>query len=160
MLCAFALVVFNACKKPTDLQADGLLPQEDVLNANQTDTAGIVSYIVREDTLSTDELSACLLGSYSDETFGRTIASFSTQFVLSGASPNFPETFEVDSVIFSVAYSGYSYGSMGEGYLSVKELSADLPKSASFNSSYNAPVLNENLLEDASQTFQFKPKTY
>ncbi|MFA9219704.1 MAG: DUF4270 family protein [Sediminibacterium sp.] len=160
LLCAFALVVFNACKKPTDLQADGLLPQEDVLNANQTDTASIVSYIVREDTLSTDELSACLLGSYSDETFGRTIASFSTQFVLSGASPSFPETFEVDSVIFSVAYSGYSYGSMGDGYLSVKELSADLPKSASFNSSYNAPVLNENLLKDASQTFQFKPKTY
>ncbi len=160
LLCAFAIVVFNACKKPTDLQADGLLPQEDVLNANQTDTASIVSFTVREDTLSTDELSACLLGSYSDDTFGRTIACFATQFVLSGASPSFPETFEVDSVIFSVAYSGYSYGSLGEGYLSVKELSADLPKTAGFNSSYNAPVLNENLLEDPQQMFEFRPKTY
>ena len=160
MLCALVLFAVSGCKKPTDLQADGLLPQEDVLYANQSDTARILSYIVREDTLSTDELSACLLGSYTDETFGRTLASFSTQFVLSGANPSFPETFEVDSVIFSVAYTGYSYGSMGEGYLSVKELSADLPKSGSFNSSYNAPVMNENLLADASQTFQFKPKTY
>jgi hypothetical protein len=160
LLCAFAIVVFNACKKPTDLQADGLLPQEDVLNANQTDTASIVSYTVREDTLSTDELSACLLGSYSDDTFGRTIASFATQFVLSGASPSFPETFEVDSVIFSVAYSGYSYSSKGEGYLSVKELSAALPKTTGFNSSYDAPVFNENLLENPLQSFQFKPKTY
>ena len=160
LLCALLLFAISGCKKPTDLQADGLLPQEDVLYANQSDTARILSYIVREDTLSTDELSACLLGSYTDETFGRTLASFSTQFVLSGANPSFPETFEVDSVIFSVAYTGYSYGSMGEGYLSVKELSADLPKSGSFNSSYNAPVMNENLLADASQTFQFKPKTY
>ncbi len=160
LLCALVLFAVSGCKKPTDLQADGLLPQEDVLYANQSDTARILSYIVREDTLSTDELSACLLGSYTDETFGRTLASFSTQFVLSGANPSFPETFEVDSVIFSVAYTGYSYGSMGEGYLSVKELSADLPKSGSFNSSYNAPVMNENLLADASQTFQFKPKTY
>jgi hypothetical protein len=160
LLCALVLVAVSGCKKPTDLQADGLLPQEDVLYANQSDTAQILSYIVREDTLSTDELSACLLGSYSDETFGRTLASFSTQFVLSGANPSFPETFEVDSVIFSVAYTGYSYGSLGEGYLSVKELSADLPKSSGFNSTYNAPVLNENLLADPSQTFQFKPKTY
>lgn len=142
------------------MQADGLLQPEDVLYANQSDTTQILSYIIREDTLSTDELSACLLGSYSDETFGRTLASFSTQFVLSGANPSFPETFEVDSVIFSVAYTGYSYGSLGEGYLSVKELSADLPKSSGFNSSYNAPVMEENLLADASQTFQFKPKTY
>jgi hypothetical protein len=80
--------------------------------------------------------------------------------VLSGASPSFPAAFEVESVIFSVAYTGYSYGSLGEGYLSVRELSADLPKTAGFNSTYNAPVLNENLLANASQTFQFKPKTY
>ncbi len=159
MLYAIVLVI-GACKKPTDLQADGLLPPEDVLYANQSDTTRILSYIVREDTLSTDELSACLLGSYTEETFGRTLASFSTQFVLSGANPSFPEIFEVDSVIFSVAYTGYSYGALGEGYLSVKELSADLPKSGSFNSSYNAPVMNENLLADASQTFQFKPKAY
>jgi len=159
LLYAIVLVI-GACKKPTDLQADGLLPPEDVLYANQSDTTRILSYIVREDTLSTDELSACLLGSYTEETFGRTLASFSTQFVLSGANPSFPEIFEVDSVIFSVAYTGYSYGALGEGYLSVKELSADLPKSGSFNSSYNAPVMNENLLADASQTFQFKPKTY
>lgn len=160
LLCAVSLIGFSACDKPTDLQADGLLPQEDVLYANQTDTARILSYIVREDTLSTDELSACMLGSYTDETFGRTLASFATQFVLSGANPTFPETFEVDSVILSVAYTGYSYGSLGEGYLSVRELSDDLPKSEGFNSSYNAPVLNENLLADPSQTFQFKPKTY
>jgi hypothetical protein len=160
LICALTLLFFGSCKKPTDLQADGLLPLEDVLSANQTDTAAIISYIVREDTLSTDELSACLLGSYTDETFGRTLASFSTQFALSGANPSFPEIFEVDSVIFSVAYTGYTYGSLGEGYLSVKELSADLPKTGSFNSSYNAPVLNENLLADASQMFQFKPKTY
>ncbi len=154
------ILAFSACQKPTDLEADGLLPQEDVLYANQSDTSTIISYIVREDTLSTDELSACLLGSYTDETFGRTLASFATQFVLSGANPSFPSAFEVDSVIFSVAYTGYSYGSLGEGYLSVKELSADLPKTSGFNSSYNAPVLSENLLADASQTFQFKPKTY
>ena len=160
LICALTLLFFGSCKKPTDLQADGLLPQEDTLSANQSDNTPILSYIVREDTLSTDELSACLLGSYTDETFGRTLASFSTQFALSGANPSFPEIFEVDSVIFSVAYTGYSYGSLGEGYLSVKELSADLPKTGSFNSSYNAPVFNENLLADASQTFQFKPKTY
>jgi hypothetical protein len=157
---ALTLLTFGSCKKPTDLQADGLLPQEDVLFSNQSDTSSIVSYIVREDTLSTDELSANLLGSYTDEIFGRTVASFATQFVLAGASPIFPAAFEVDSVIFSVAYTGYSYGSLGEGYLSVRELSADLPKTGEFNSKYNAPVLNENLLANASQTFQFKPKTF
>ncbi|MEY3850734.1 MAG: hypothetical protein RJA38_1175, partial [Bacteroidota bacterium] len=159
-LFALTALLFGSCKKPTDLQADGLLPEEDVLYANQTDTASIVSYIVREDTLSTDELSACLLGSYNDEIFGRTLASFSTQFALSGANPSFPETFEIDSVIFSVAYTGYSYGALGEGYLSVRELSADLPKASGFNSSYNAPVLNENLLVNPGQLFQFKPKNY
>ena len=160
LLCALVIVCLSACKKPSDLEAGDLLPQEDVLLANQTDTTSIVSYIVREDTLSTDELSVCLLGSYSDLTFGRTLASFATQFVLSGANPSFPAAFEVDSVVFSAAYSGYSYGSLGEGYLSVNELSVDLPKSSNFNSSYNAPVLNENLLANPNQTFRFKPKTY
>ena len=60
LIFALTLLFIGSCKKPTDLQADGLLPEEDVLYANQTDTATITSYIVREDTLSTDELSACL----------------------------------------------------------------------------------------------------
>lgn len=154
------LLVFTSCDKPTDLLTDGLLPEEDVLFSNQTDTARIIGFTVLEDTLSTDELSACLLGSYTDDVFGRTVASFATQFVLSGASPTFPDVFEVDSVIFSVAYTGYSYGSLGEGYLSVRELSVDLPKTTGFNSSYNAPVLNESLLANSFQMFQFKPKTF
>lgn len=160
LLWALVIIFVSACKKPTDLQVDGLLPEEDLLAANQTDTTSIFSYIVREDTLSTDELSACLLGTYLDETFGRTVTSFATQFVLSGSNPTFPQSIEIDSVIFSVAYSGYSYGSLAEGRLYVYELSDDLPKTSGFNSSYNAPTMNENLLANPSQSFLFKPKTY
>ena len=157
ILLAFA---FASCQKPGDLNAGDLQPSEDVLFPNQTDTLTLVSQIVKEDTLGTDELSACLLGTYNDEIFGKVICSFATQFTLSGSNPDFPTSYEVDSVVLCLTYNGYAYGGLSSGTIQVKELSEPINLDSSYNSGDTPPTYNENLVLNPDQSYTFKPYNY
>ena len=151
---------FASCQKPGDLNAGDLQPSEDVLFPNQTDTITVVSHIVKEDTLSSDELSACLLGTYNDDVFGKVICSFATQFTLSGENPDFPTSYAVDSVVLCLTYNGYTYGEISEGTIQVKELSEPIYLDSNYNSSFTPATYSENLVLNPEQTYTFKPNDY
>ncbi|MDZ4823060.1 MAG: DUF4270 domain-containing protein [Flavobacteriales bacterium] len=144
-----AVVVFAvACKRPeTDLGLE-LQPEGDLLNAYYTDTTTLWVSTVREDTLRTDELSTQMLGNYADDIFGQTLAGIYTQIRLSGSSVEFPEFYEVDSVILSLAYSGRAYGKLFPQYFEVYEMTEDIYLDSTYYSDH-APAINNtvNLVE-------------
>lgn len=154
------VIGFYSCQKPGDLNAGDLQPSEDVLFPNQTDTISLVTHVVKEDTLGTDELSACLLGTYNDDVFGKVICSFATEFTLSGENPDFPLTYEIDSVVLCLTYNGYTYGPISSGTIVVNPLTEQLDIDSNYNSSSSISISNENLVLNPEQTYTFQPNNY
>lgn len=104
MLSAFGLICLQYSCKP-----DGpveLRPSQSAFPANAlyVDTFSVTSYTVKVDSLRSDGLSQNLLGSYVDPVFGKSTASFYTQFSLPVVGVNFgnPSELVVDSIILSL----------------------------------------------------------
>ena len=96
------LITISSCKKvESDLGVD-ILPSSDQLGL-EVDTLELNSYSSLEDSLRSDEFSSNMLGSYNDETFGKTKASIYTQLRLS-VIPTFTDLSNtvVDSVVLSL----------------------------------------------------------
>ncbi|PIY03924.1 MAG: hypothetical protein COZ21_08005, partial [Bacteroidetes bacterium CG_4_10_14_3_um_filter_31_20] len=65
----FTIVLFS-CKKDFSTLGLDLQPGSDKINGITVDTATLKAYTVFEDSLSTDERTVSLLGSYTDPVFG------------------------------------------------------------------------------------------
>jgi len=108
---AFALItifllVFNSCKKADTVGLE-VLPEEDHLQGEHTDTITVEAHIVYEDSLSTTGTTFNILGKYNDPIFGVSKASIYTQLRLSAANPSFGTNAQLDSVVLSLTYAGY-----------------------------------------------------
>lgn len=100
------LIVFivASCKKdPYELGLD-LLPPSDTLYVDLFDTASVQAYSVLEDSMRTDELSSFVLGSIMDPIFGKTTASFYTQFLLESEQVDFGVNPRLDSLVLVLYY--------------------------------------------------------
>jgi hypothetical protein len=90
---AFLLLAFavgtTGCKKPEQNIGLGLQPEEDILNAIQTDTVSIEAYTLIEDSLRMDDFSRSMLGNQMDAIFGKSSASIFTQFRLTSSNVDF-----------------------------------------------------------------------
>ncbi len=104
----FFSVLLVSCSEPSIVGMD-VQPKNDLLQASFSDTLSLVTYSVREDSVPTDETLLNLLGSYRDPVFGRTTASFYSQFLLSSENVNFGNTPKYDSIVLSLTFKGY-YG--------------------------------------------------
>lgn len=100
------LMIFNSCKK-ADTVGMEVLPEEDRLQGEFTDTITIIAHTVREDSLLTSGTTFHILGSHNDPIFGLSTASFYTQVVLESVDPDFGTSPTLDSVVLSLAYAGY-----------------------------------------------------
>ncbi len=122
--CLYAVLGLAAisCQKEPDLIGLDLLPIEDNLNIDYTDTSTVVAYTLREDSLRTDELALNLLGSMSDPVFGTTTASIYTQYRLSKNNVTFGENAVADSMILTLTYKGVYGDSMASKTIRVTKL--------------------------------------
>lgn len=100
------LLILNSCKK-ADTVGMEVLPEEDRLQGEFTDTITIIAHTIREDSVLTDERVLHILGSHNDPIFGLTTASIYTQLVLESVDPDFGTNPVIDSVVLSLAYAGY-----------------------------------------------------
>ena len=100
------LLIFNSCKKADTVGLE-VLPDEDHLQGEHTDTVTIIAYTVQEDSLLTSKTSFHILGTHNDPVFGLSSSSFYSQFVLESVDPDFGPNAQVDSVVLSLAYAGY-----------------------------------------------------
>ncbi len=80
---------FNACNDPTDVP--DILPDEDNVDIQYTDTLSIASGSVKRDSVQTYSLSSqlryYLCGELNDPVFGKTHSQIYTQFILNGNTP-------------------------------------------------------------------------
>lgn len=109
LLFLVTLFLLVACEKdPTSI---GLSLQDDteIINGSTIDTITLKAFTIREDSLSTDERSLALLGSYTDPVFGYTEASFITQMKLASSNVSFGNNPIADSIIICLDYQSY-YG--------------------------------------------------
>lgn len=130
------IALIFSCKKktPEDIGLP-ILPGEDLLNAEFTDTLTLITHTVLDDSLKTDEVTPMLLGNINDPAFGITKASVFTQLALSKTNPAFGTTPILDSAVLSVVYSsGQYYGTLSPQKFKVYELTESLYRDSSYYS--------------------------
>ncbi len=151
-----AVLFFSCQKDPTTLGLD-LQPDSDKINGISLDTSTIKAYFVREDSLSTDERTYALLGSYTDPLFGRSDAAFMTQIRLSTSNVSFGTAPFADSIVLYVNYRSYYGDTNTTQTISVYEMDKDLYIDSSYYSNLNPSqyILNNTLL--ATKSYNPKP---
>jgi hypothetical protein len=150
-----SLIFLSSCEEEPDLIGLAKL-QNEKLGVVFSDTSSIIAYSVYDDSLRTDNYSACLLGTFNDPVFGTTSASIFTQLRLSNLSPSFGTSPTLDSLVLYLPYSG-SYQAETMGDLQVKVYEVD--QKMYIDSVYYSDRLlsyKPNLLADL--TFTPKPK--
>ena len=158
LLCFALLIIFaGACKNEYDsIGAD--LKDRDLLGNAFDNTTSIVAYSVLEDSANTVGLISRLLGEVNDPVFGKTQPSFYTQLLISGSQVTFGDNPTVDSIVLTLAMSGY-YGDTNSS-LSIKvyELDESLNGKEYF-SNQTTSTLSTNLTYDPSFSYKPMPNT-
>ena len=160
----FGLIIFfltlfslSACKDPDELGLE-VLPYSDQLFVLSSDSATLVTRVVREDSLLSKGVSLHLLGSYDDPVFGRSDASFYSQIRL-GFAADFGapgDDLVPDSLILSLAYAGYYGDTTLTQTIHVNRLSEDIHTDSSY---YTSTVFSiESPVNDLANGFTFSPK--
>ena len=115
VLSVAGLLFWNACKDPNTAGLE-VLPANDALNVVYSDTASLITFTVREDSLTSTNNSANLAGTCIDNIFGLSRAGFYTKLTPLKLSPNFGVEPQADSVVLSLGYLG-EYGDTSEAVL-------------------------------------------
>jgi hypothetical protein len=149
------LFVVASCTKQSDNLGLGVLPEEDILSVNQTDTLSIMAYTVKEDSVKFDELSTVMMGNMIDGVFGSFHASTAIQFALSTDAVISTSDIEVDSVVLSLTYIGRAYGKDNPQFLVVQENMEQLYKDSSYYTDHQMNVFEDNIIEPGRQVINF-----
>ena len=150
------LSILNSCTKEPDSIGLDVQPPSDRLGTNFTDTAQIIAYSVREDTIVTTGLSQNMVGWINDPYFGKTKASLVTQFNLPTRDVEFKSNPVLDSVVLVVAYRGF-YGDTTAGVnFKVYELNQDLTADVTYHQNSTISYLHKSINDNpnAYQTTQ------
>lgn len=100
------IISFTACENdPSDIGV-GLQPGSDKIIL-ATDSLSVFTRTVKDSSIASDERSLSLLGSYQDEFFGLTNASFISQVTLSTGNVSDDTEISVDSLKLILNYGGY-----------------------------------------------------
>ncbi len=152
------LFFLEACQKPEATDGAEFLPDEDMLNAFQTDTFQLAVKTTFEEDVTTDELSLSLVGYQSDPVFGETFCKAYTQFRLSALTPEFPSNMEIDSVVLALAYNSAYYGTPGQQYFSIHTLAEALIKDSTYLASREVAVNSDDIVLDGHQLIKIDTK--
>ncbi|MEY3598039.1 MAG: hypothetical protein RL521_461, partial [Bacteroidota bacterium] len=151
-------IVFIGCKKPGVTDGAQFLPEEDFLNAFQTDTFQINVHTTVEDEVYTDELSLAVVGYQADPILGETVCKTYTQFRLSALTPEFPEQMEIDSVVMSLAFNAAYYGTPMRQRFSVHPLAENLVKDSTYNAQRVVAIQPTDLVKDGQEWVKIDTK--
>lgn len=143
-----ASIILGACEKPEQEIGLGVQPEDDLIGLLTTDTVSIEAFTVKEDSISTDELSISLAGNYIDPSLGNVQTSFASQLRLPTNNVNFESVADlvIDSVVLALVYDGDIYGNQNAQTWSVKELDEQLYVDSTYYSN-DELMLGEELIE-------------
>ncbi len=151
-------ILFFGCKPPEVTDGAQFLPEEDFLNAFQTDTFQIKVKTTTEDNVNSDELSLAVVGYQADPILGETVCKAYTQFRLSALTPEFPDQMEIDSVVMSLAFNASYYGTPMRQRFSVHPLAESLIKDSSYNAQRIVAVQPTDLVKDGEEWVEIDTK--
>ena len=148
------LLSFASCEKDPNVVGLSVTPPQDQIYGERMDTATIVAYSVLEDSIKTNYTSLNLLGSTFDPVFGRTDASFYTQYLLSSVNVDFGPNPVVDSLILYLGYNGYYGDTTTPLTLRVYEMDESIYLDSAY---YSNSTTRTKGTELAHMTFRPKP---
>ncbi len=154
-LFSFLVLLVASCTKQSDNLGLGVLPEEDILGVNQTDTLSIQAYTVKQDSMKYDELDNIMLGNMSDPVFGSFRASAAMQFALSTDAVGSTSDIVVDSVVLSLTYVGRNFGKDKPQFLYIQENIEQLYKDSAYYTDHQMNVLGNNLVEPGKEFVNF-----
>ncbi len=138
ILISISLLIFS-CETDTDLGYN-ILPKDDILNFNITDTSSVEVYTLLIDSIASDKVSSLLLGEYNDPIFGYSKASFVCQYGIV-EYPSFSSESIIDSAILYLVPDTINlnhYGNLTNMQeLKVYELSNDLNDTTTYYNNHN-----------------------
>lgn len=152
-------VFFLGCKDEKGILGLDVQPGSDKPLVTTTDTLHLKSYIRVEDSLRSDETLLNLVGAKNDVAFGKTVAGFYTQVLLSGANIDFGNNPIIDSVVFGMQYEKIYGDSNAVQTFELYELSQDLEKSEIYYTNFKA-ALTPALLGSTTTTLAKKDSIY
>jgi hypothetical protein len=140
-------ILLTTCKKEENELGLNLQPPGDKLNVKSTDTTTVVAYSLLADSVKTDETSVSLLGSILDPVFGKTTASFYSQFRLSLPAYDFGTTPYPDSLVLTLDYNGIYGDSTSPMTVKVYELEDQLFIDSAYFSNESKAVMSTLLAQ-------------
>ncbi len=152
-----AFIFLFSCEK--DPSTIGLNLQDDLerIQGNNIDTITLKAFTIREDSLSTDERSFALLGSYHDPIFGYSEASFMTQLKLASSNVSFGTNAVADSIVLYLDYQSYYGDTTTEQTIEVYELEKSLYSDSTYYSNLNIDNYIPNAKKIATLLYSPKP---
>jgi hypothetical protein len=130
-----ALIAVSCSKKPDEIGLD--LIENEGLEVGYDTAVSIVAHAEIDDSLRADETTLNLLGQYFDPVFGLTKASFYTQIRLATSTPDFGDTPQLDSLVLTLAYSGFYGDTTSPVTVKVYELSSTIYKDSTYYSDFS-----------------------
>ncbi|MDA3911735.1 MAG: DUF4270 family protein [Bacteroidales bacterium] len=147
------LISFTACETEPSEVGIGLQPGSDKIIL-ATDSLSVFTRTVRDSSVATDERSLSLLGSYVDNDFGQTDASFISQLMLSSGNVSEDATIEVDSVTLVLNYDGYFGDTLADIQFNLYQiLDTDFDLDSTYYSDYSVSSTLRQL-----GTYSFSPR--
>ena len=157
--CLSLLILFSACKKEQDIIGLELQDEDALLGNAFCDTVSITAFSLRQDSIVTKNLANCTFGCINDPIFGKTTASFYTQFDLSGSNIDFGTSPTLDSVIFTLPYTGYYGDTTSTLTIRIYELTEALSSDETYYQFSTTAHSSSNLTYEGTHTLTPKPTT-
>lgn len=155
----FLFLGTSSCKKQEYSNGKDLLNSQYGINSVLVDTFALKTYTIKEDSIICKNKANTLLGTYNDPTFGKLNSSIYTNLLLENpGTTNFTSSQTIDSVVFSMQYSGY-YGNPESISIEVYELADLMNTTDSIYQFSTYGKYTENLVDPAFSNYTPKPTT-
>lgn len=159
-ICISALVLFfAACKEDPGLIGLDVQPPDEYLNTDYFDTTTIIAYSTLHDSVVSSNVSVNMLGYMDDQVFGKTQASIYTQFRLPTFKKDFGNSVTVDSLVLTMAYSGYYGDTLNSFLVRIYELDENLESGTRYYTNSSLAHNSSSLTENSNLYIQPRPKT-
>lgn len=150
-----SLLLFFSCRKDSSSIGLDIQPASDKVSAHILSYSNILAYTFTEDSISTDERSYALLGSYNDPIFGKSVSSFISQVRLASFSVNYGTTPVADSICIFLDYTSYYGDTTMPQTIEVYRLNSSVYPDSVYYSNFDASSIIEST---PLTTFTFTPQ--
>ena len=152
-LLIFFIIIIAGCKKDPSSIGLNVHPPGDITKTFFTDTITISAFTFADDSITSDERTLNLLGSYIDPVFGLSTASFLTQFRSPSNIPFTSSNLQADSLVLYLKYNSYYGDIITTQNIVVYELTKSIDIVSTYYSNKNVSQYYDSLIEIANKTF-------